>query len=157
MKRINILFVILMLFTACLNSSHSLEKKANSRYKEHFLSKFEGRFKSIGFDNIEVTYSGDSICVLQYTAHVENFSGKKDSQRMEYILYWTTTGPAPKLMEYTCYIDEKHRALQDELIHFDEMMGANIHKPTDDNYERALRIQVVLSHAFNHFRREVTE
>ena len=158
MKRINILFTtaICAIFVAC--SKPSLQSTAVERFKVHFNDIFEGRYASINIKDSKMMFSGDSICIYQYTAVVKNHTGKIEEQRMEYVLVWTRSTPS-QLKEFTYPIGgSSGRALQDDLVRTNDIFGAETSKD-DPNYEKYLRTEIELRHILDPepFKRTVAE
>lgn len=143
MKRINILivFIVAALFAAC---SESFEDKAKDRCVQHFMDIFKDRYASTNIKNQKIMFSGDSICIIQYTALVESHSGTKEEQLMEYTLAWSREA-VPQLREFTYPIGGKTRALQDDLIRTSDILGTTASKD-NPKYERMLRTEVILKH-----------
>lgn len=113
MKRIDILFVVIItaLLSAC--SGHSLDSQARERAKTHIKNVLSDRVKKYDIQDIEIVYSGDSLCVIQYKLDGENFSGEKANISMEYYIMWTPRNrkESPKLVETFYPLSEKKSIL----------------------------------------------
>ena len=144
MKRINILISILIASWLVSCSQPSFQDKAETRCQQHFMDIFKDRYASVNLKQQKLMFSGDSICIIQYVAVVESYSGKTEEQRMEYVLVWSRD-ETPILREFTYPVGGSDRALQDDLIRSGDIFKMNVSK---DNpmYEKHLRTEVVIRH-----------
>lgn len=138
MKKVKLLFIVI---AACFMAacSGSLERQAKSRYKE-FPKGLEKKMASVDVKDEKVIFSEDSICIIQYTIDTENYSGEKNSARMEYILWWFPDDE-PKLMEATHELDgENSSILDNEVVWYDKVMRKEI---PEDKQERSRNLRII--------------
>lgn len=121
MKQINMLklLAVLFVFSSCTSS---LEKKALKRCTIVPTEAIGYKCASLNFSDKKVLFSDDSICVVQYTVNTENYSGDKESMRIEYFILKTrgTDEKPSKLLEATYVLDGKTASLLDnEASHYE--------------------------------------
>ena len=118
MKTLHYLLIaaIATLFVAC--SEPTLEKTAKERISSHMKEAIGKNSKYFNIDNYETVFTDDSIYVVQYEVHAENYSGDKATLKMEYYIMWSTL-KEPKLVE-SFYILGDKKSVVDRVIDFSE-------------------------------------
>ena len=138
MKQINTIltFAVATLFVACGKPSQkeSLEEKAMERARLYTEAAIGDRAKTLEITDFETIFSDDSVCIIQYDAKAESYSGETATLNMEYYILWTISKER-KLVENFYILDGK-KSLMDRTISFFEGDF-----PKDDSI-RSIRLRI---------------